>query len=168
MKNLTPVTREEKLLHAIAIQEPADITPVTGEEKFLAALASGEAPNKEPKTRKEYFLNECANSTGGGGGDFTTCVLKTTGAFDQETDDRRVNIAHVVSFDEDAFSQGSTSLPIGDNELTVVLYKGKAYMDFVNENNPLRLDVVSGGAEPDIDGFSFYITGDCVFKKRTS
>ena len=62
MKDLTPVTREEKILHAIATGEEVPFTPVTREEKFLVALSKGEAADIAPATRKEYFLNEIIES----------------------------------------------------------------------------------------------------------
>ena len=58
MKDLTPVTREEKILDAIAEGEPVEFTPVTREEKFLVAIANGTEIDLTPATRKEYFLSK--------------------------------------------------------------------------------------------------------------
>ena len=151
MKNLTPVTREEKYLHAIATQEPADITPVTGEEKFLAALASGEAPNREPKTRKEYFLSECANGTGGGSyikvlendnavfeyssDDYAAVVTNNPGSFTPE-----VHKLYKLTIDDNV-NYGFANLldPIGTNPLSMMLF----------ENIPVGSNTLSSGVSAD-------------------
>lgn len=62
MKNLTPVTREEKYLHAIATHGEVNIVPVTTEEKLLDSIVRDEPIAVNPKTRMEYFLNEIVNS----------------------------------------------------------------------------------------------------------
>ena len=62
MKNLTPVTREEKYLHAIATHGEVNIVPVTTEEKLLDSIVRDEPIAVNPKTRREYFLNEIVNS----------------------------------------------------------------------------------------------------------
>lgn len=52
------ITREEKLLNAIATGETVDIVPVTRKEKYLRYLAGiGEKPSK-PITRQEMFLDK--------------------------------------------------------------------------------------------------------------
>lgn len=62
------ITREEKLLNAIATGETPDIIPITRKEKYLRYLAGvGEKPAK-PITREEMFLDKIrAGGTGGGG-----------------------------------------------------------------------------------------------------
>lgn len=63
MKNLTPVTREEKYLHAIATHGEVDITPTNKEEELLDAILNDETIEINPKTRKEWFLAKVAGAT---------------------------------------------------------------------------------------------------------
>lgn len=63
MQNMTPVTREEKYLFAIATHGEVDITPVTTEEKLLDAYLKGEEIAVNPKTRKEYFVALATGAT---------------------------------------------------------------------------------------------------------
>ncbi len=62
MKNLTPVTREEKYLYAIANGETVDLTPTNAEEKLLDAIIYKEKISVNPKTRKEWFLAKIAEA----------------------------------------------------------------------------------------------------------
>lgn len=62
MKNLTPVTREEKYLYAIATHGEIDITPTNTKEELLDAILHDVKIEINPKTREEYFLNEIVNS----------------------------------------------------------------------------------------------------------
>lgn len=57
-KELTPITREEKILHAIATDAAIPITPVTRKEKLVAAMADGGNVDFVPATREEYFLDQ--------------------------------------------------------------------------------------------------------------
>jgi hypothetical protein len=62
------ITREEKLLDAIATGETPDIKPITRKEKYLRYLAGvGEKPEK-PITREEMFLDKIQAGGSGGGG----------------------------------------------------------------------------------------------------
>ena len=64
MKKLTPVTRLEKYLHAIATEEVIDLTPTNDEEKLLDAIMRGEGESIEinPKTRAVYLLAKVAGA----------------------------------------------------------------------------------------------------------
>ena len=63
------ITREEKLLTAIATGETPDIKPITRKEKYLRYLAGvGEKPSK-PVTREEMFLDKIQAGGSSGGGD---------------------------------------------------------------------------------------------------
>lgn len=64
MKKITPVTRLEKYLHAIATEEVIDLTPANEEEKLLDAIMRGEGESIEinPKTRAAYFLAKIAGA----------------------------------------------------------------------------------------------------------
>ncbi len=64
MKNLTPVTRLEKYLHAIATGESINLTPTNDEEKLLDAImrGNGESIHINPKTRDSYFLAKIAGA----------------------------------------------------------------------------------------------------------
>ena len=152
MKNLTPITREEKYLHAIATGEAADITPVTGEEHFLAAIASGETPNREPKTRKEYFLNECANGTGGGGdSDFTTATMTVVGRPGGLV--APIDIVNVYT-DETFGTNIIGSLIPNPGTYEIVLYKGSQKVVIGNEYT------VTGSVEKVPDADESIVTGD--------
>ena len=70
MQNMTPVTREEKYLFAIATHGEVDITPVTTEEKLLDAYLKDEPMIVNPKTRKEYFVALATGATIVGNDDF--------------------------------------------------------------------------------------------------
>lgn len=59
----------------------SDLTPLTREEIFLNAIAEGEDPNLTPVTREEHFLKniyDAVSQGGGGGGSSNLIVEKLT------------------------------------------------------------------------------------------
>ena len=75
---MTPVTREEVFLNAVATGETSGLpTPITREEVFYNAIANGTTEGlPTPATREEVFLNAIAQS--GGGGSITVEPLSVT------------------------------------------------------------------------------------------
>lgn len=62
------MTREEKLLSAIASGESIGFSSATREEVYLSAIANGEKDGlPDPVTRKELLLAEIATKGNGGG-----------------------------------------------------------------------------------------------------
>jgi hypothetical protein len=64
---LEPITRQEKLLNAVATGESANIKPITREEMFLAKAGGQNVQTPTPITRKEMFLSKISCGSGGGG-----------------------------------------------------------------------------------------------------
>lgn len=67
---LTPITREEKLLNAISEGGETGMTPITREEMYLSAIA-GESDlpaDMTPITRREMYLQKIYDNGGAGGG----------------------------------------------------------------------------------------------------
>ena len=64
------ITREEKLMKAIATGSPSNIKPITREEMFLAKLAGQDVQTPEPITRKEMLLSKAIENGGAGGGEY--------------------------------------------------------------------------------------------------
>jgi hypothetical protein len=60
------ITREEKLMEAIATGSPSNIKPITREEMFLAKAGGQDVETPEPITRREKLLQ---GIIGNGGGD---------------------------------------------------------------------------------------------------
>lgn len=70
---MSEVTREEKLLSAIATGENADFEPITRQEMYLAKMAGQSVDTPEPITRVEKLYEQIIlNGGGGGGGDTPT------------------------------------------------------------------------------------------------
>ena len=60
MSDLTPITREEKLL------DGEDLTPITRKEKFIRRIYDNTQVIPEPITREEKFLKKAGEGGGGG------------------------------------------------------------------------------------------------------
>lgn len=58
MSAITPITRREKILSAIAGNGNVDIEPITREEKFLAKIAGFDTSVPAAVTRKEMLYEE--------------------------------------------------------------------------------------------------------------
>lgn len=71
------ITREEKLMEAIATGSPSNIKPITREEIFLAKAGGQDVETPEPITRREKLLQGIIDNGGGGstGGDGDTNML---------------------------------------------------------------------------------------------
>lgn len=61
------ITREEKLMKAIATGSPSNIKPITREEIFLAKAGGQDVETPEPITRREKLLQGIIDNGGGGG-----------------------------------------------------------------------------------------------------
>ena len=61
------ITREEKLMKAIATGSPSNIKPITREEMFLAKAGGQDVETPEPITRREKLLQGIIDNGGGGG-----------------------------------------------------------------------------------------------------
>lgn len=60
------ITREEKLMEAIATGSPSNIKPITREEMFLAKAGGQDVETPEPITRREKLLQSIIDNGGGG------------------------------------------------------------------------------------------------------
>ncbi len=63
MKNLTPVTREEKFMDAIAKHEVINLTPTNDTERLLDSIMRDSPIAINPKTRTDYFIAKNASAT---------------------------------------------------------------------------------------------------------
>ena len=61
------ITREEKLMKAIATGSPSNIKPITRDEMFLAKAGGQDVETPEPITRREKLLQGIIDNGGGGG-----------------------------------------------------------------------------------------------------
>lgn len=74
------ITREEKLMEAMATGSPSNIKPITREEMFLAKAGGQDVETPEPITRREKLLKGIIDngggggSTGGGGGEYNAKI----------------------------------------------------------------------------------------------
>lgn len=75
---LEPITRQEKLLNAVATGGAKNLEPITREEMFLAKLGGADVNTPTPITRKEQFLKKAIEQGGSGGGDVNLLDLKKT------------------------------------------------------------------------------------------
>lgn len=75
MSELTPETREEAFLYALANKDAINIEPQTRREALLKCIIEGKIPDFVPHTRKEAFMRDLCiriangGSGGSGGGD---------------------------------------------------------------------------------------------------
>lgn len=65
---MSEVTREEKLLNAIATGENADFEPITRQEMYLAKMAGQSVDTPEPITRVEKLYEQIILNGGASGG----------------------------------------------------------------------------------------------------
>lgn len=63
------ITREEKLMEAIANGSVSNIKPITRQEMFLAKAGGQDVETPEPITRREKLLQAIIDNGGGGSGD---------------------------------------------------------------------------------------------------
>lgn len=61
------ITREEKLMEAMANGSVSNIKPITREEMFLAKAGGQDVQTPEPITRREKLLQSIIDNGGGGG-----------------------------------------------------------------------------------------------------
>lgn len=92
-------------------------------------------------------------NAGGGSGDFSTATLSIV-----DGDGFTVNL-DFATLNERGFSLGGCSEWNGTDDLTVILYKGKAILELENLNSA---NITVSGAIENVGGNIYVITGDCT------
>lgn len=122
---MSPITREEALLGAIAAGSGSDLTPLTREERFLSAIANGTVAGVSPITRKEKILQSIIDSGGVGDGlkfdrgTFTFAEdvsAPTTTTIEHNLEE----IPDIIIIWTDDFSRATESSPVPYSDVTMV------------------------------------------------
>ena len=156
---LTPNNREEHWLQGMVDGETT-LTPNNRKEHWYQAIIDG-STDLEPNKRSEYWYKEIMESKGGGGGssDFSIAQVTVTNNVGYE-----LSMSAPCAFNANeawdespACSYSSVFLETGDTTLSIIMYKGKAFIDNSFGKNTV---VVTGGIELVYDDFMFQVTGD--------
>ena len=135
---------------------PADGTKVAALDALVDAMAGSDVPMPQWSTVAEAIDLVTANYTpGGGGGDFTTATV----TFANGSGDGIDAFAPTIDSDEAA---GKVYISTDGGNIVFILYKGSAYLSFVNELAESSVSV-TGALELDAespDVYGIYITGD--------
>lgn len=135
------ITREEKLMEAIATGSPSNIKPITREEMFLAKAGGQDVETPEPITRREKLLQGIIDNGGGGGSKPQGTISITENGTHDVAPFATAEVMVSGGGDIDALIDGSFSGDVSSDVLKVNGYAFWFYEDLTSANFPLATTV---------------------------